>query len=447
MSQDTKAPKANNAPDKSGLTGVSRLAAELMELDDLLVSCMKCGFCMGVCPVYGATMREADVTRGKIALLENLAHEMTQNVNAVDEKLNRCVLCGSCQANCPSGVKIMDIFLRARTIVTGYKGLSPVKKLVFRSLLTRPKLFNALIGMSSKFQGLMLRDASKEIGTACAPMLKPMIGDRHFPRLAKTAFHTKTPSINTQAGKSGLRVAFFPGCVSDKMFPGVAEASIKVLNHHGVGVYLPEGQSCCGIPALASGDRADYETMVRQNLKLFGKGDFDYIVTPCATCTATIKEFWPKLMENYTPEEREQIKKLHDKAMDITQFLVDVVKVELPAQSEGGKRITYHDSCHLKKSLGVSEQPRKILKSLGKYQFVEMPEADRCCGSGGSFTLYHYDLSKDIGQRKRDNVVSVKAETVAAACPACMMQLMDVHSRNNDNIPVKHVIELYAETL
>lgn len=442
MSQDSK-----QAPTKTSQSGVSRLAAELMELDDLLVSCMKCGFCMSVCPVYGSTMREADVTRGKIALLETLAHEMTKDVDAVNEKLNRCVLCGSCQANCPSGVKIMDIFLRARTIVTTYKGLSPVKKLIFRNLLTRPKLFNALIGMSSKFQGLMLREASKTVGTACAPMLKGMIGDRHFPRLAKKAFHSSVSSLDTPAGKSGLRVAFFPGCVSDKMFPAVAEASIKVLKHHGVGVYLPEGQSCCGIPALASGDRADYETMVRNNLKLFGKANFDYIITPCATCTATIKEFWPKLMENYTPEEREQIMTLHDKALDITQFLVDVLKVDLTASSEGGKRITYHDSCHLKKSLGVSVQPRKILRSLSGYQFVEMPEADRCCGSGGSFTLYHYDLSKDIGQRKRDNVVSVKADVVSAACPACMMQLMDVHSRNNDNIPVKHVIELYADTL
>ena len=76
-----------------------------------------------------------------------------------------------------------------------------------------------------------------------------------------------------------------------------------------------------------------------------------------------------------------------------------------------------------------------------------MPEADRCCGSGGSFTLAHYDLSKKIGQRKRDNIVSVKPDLVAAACPACMMQIMDMLSRNGDDIPVKHVAELYADSL
>lgn len=426
---------------------LKRLSDMLLELDDLLVSCMRCGFCMAVCPVFGATMQEADVTRGKIALLENLAKHMIDDPEAVNDKLNRCLLCGSCQTACPSGVKIMDIFLRARSIVAGYMGLSPVKKIIFRSLLVKPKLFNSLLDMSAKFQGLFLKTASESVGTSRAPLLSPFIGSRHFPSLAKESFHTKTPSLDTAPGKSGLKIAFFPGCVADKLFPRVAEAAIKVLDMHGVGVFMPPDQSCCGIPALASGDRQTYDTLVRQNLKLFGDAAFDYLITPCATCTSTIKEFWPKLMEAYSPKEQEQIRALHDKAIDLTAFLVDVLKVELPQTDGEGKRVTYHDSCHLKKSLGVSEQPRKILKALPGYTFVEMPEADRCCGSGGSFTLSHYDLSTRIGQRKRDNVVSVKPEVVAAACPACMMQLMDMLSRNKDDIQVKHVVELYLEAL
>jgi glycolate oxidase iron-sulfur subunit len=426
---------------------VKALADMLLELDDLLVSCMRCGFCMGVCPVYGTTMREADVTRGKIALVENLAHQMIDDSEAVNEKLNRCLLCGSCQANCPSGVKIMDIFLRARAIVTGYMGLSPVKKLIFRGLLVRPRLFNGLLELSGKFQGLFLKDASQAIGTARAPLLSPFIGGRHFPRLADKPFHARVASLDTPAGQSGLRVAFFPGCVSDKLFPGVAEASLKVLEKHGVGVYMPEGLSCCGVPALASGDRQSYDTLLRLNLSKLAQGGHDYLVTPCATCTATIKEFWPKLMDRYSVSERRQIEELAAKTMDITRFLVDVVKVDLPEPGTDGRRITYHDSCHMKKSLGVAAQPRAILRSLPGFVFAEMPESDRCCGSGGSFTLAHYDLSRRIGQRKRDNIVSVKPDMVATGCPACMMQIMDMLSQNGDDIPVKHVIELYADTL
>jgi glycolate oxidase iron-sulfur subunit len=426
---------------------VRELAKALLELDDQLVGCMRCGFCMSVCPVYGATMKEADVTRGKIALLENLAHEMTADSRGVGEKLNRCLLCGSCQANCPSGVKIMDIFLRARSIVTGYMGLTPVKRFLFRALLVRPKLFNGLLDLSGKFQGLFLKDASKAMGTSCAPLLTSFIGDRHFPSLAKESFHSKVASLDIPAGKSGLRAAFFPGCVSDKIFPNVPHAALKVFEKHGVGVYMPEALACCGISALAAGDRDSYDTLLKQNLKLFAAGDFDYLVTPCATCTATIKEVWPKLMEKYTAAERERIERLRDKVMDITQFLVDVLKVELPEPGKAGKRISYHDSCHMKKSLGVAAQPRKILGSLPGCQLVEMPEADRCCGSGGSFTLAHYDLSKEIGQRKRDSIVSVKPDVVAMGCPACMLQIVDMLSRNNDAVAVKHVIELYADTL
>ncbi len=432
------------SPVSSELAG---LATMLMELDDMLVSCMRCGLCQAVCPVYGATMQEADVTRGKIALLEDLARSLTIDAEGVNEKLNRCLLCGSCQANCPSGVKIMDIFLRARTIVAGYMGLSPVKKLIFKGMLTRPGLFNTLLDISGKFQGLFISDASKVVGTSCSSLLKPIIGDRHFPSLAKEAFHSQVASLDTPAGKSGIRVAFYPGCVTDKLFPGVGAAALKVFEKHGVGVFMPAKQGCCGIPALASGDRASYDTLVALNLELFGTASFDYLITPCATCGSTIKEIWPKLMETYTPEQQRRIQDIHDKTMDITAFLVDVLKVELPAASKGGRRVTYHDSCHLKKSLGVAAQPRKMLNALPGYEFVEMAESDRCCGSGGSFTLYHYDLSKQIGQRKRDNIVAARADTVATGCPACMMQMMDMLSQNNDKVEVKHVIELYAETL
>ena len=96
------------------MSDITRLANTLMKLDDKLCDCMRCGLCQAVCPVFGATMKEADVSRGKLALLDNLAHEMIKDVDAVDEKLNRCLLCGSCQANCPSGVKFLDIFMEAR---------------------------------------------------------------------------------------------------------------------------------------------------------------------------------------------------------------------------------------------------------------------------------------------------------------------------------------------
>jgi glycolate oxidase iron-sulfur subunit len=423
------------------------LAGKLLKLDDLLISCMRCGFCLAVCPVYGATVKESDATRGKLALLEFLSRHIINDPEAVNDKLTRCLLCGSCQAVCPSGVKIMDIFLHARNIMREYTGLSRVEKVIFRGLLARPKLFNALLDLSSKFQGLFLKEADAALGTHKAPMLRSFIGERHFPRLAGRSFHSQVDWLNEAAGASGLRVAFFPGCVSDKLFPEVAEASLKVFRKHGAGIFMPDGLACCGVPALAGGDMTSYHAMVGQNLALLGDATFDCLVTPCGTCAATIKEFWPKLMDDYTEKDKGLIRQLHAKSMDITAFLTDVLKVALPAGSGGKTRVTYHDSCHLRKSLGVFAQPRTILKSLQGYEYVEMPEAERCCGSGGSFTLKHYDLSKQIGKRKRDNIIAVRPDVVAAACPACMMQIMDMHSQNGDRIKVRHVVELYADAL
>lgn len=430
------------------MADLTKLAKMLQELDDHMVACMKCGMCQAVCPVFAETMKEADVTRGKIALLENLAKEMVSDPEGVQEKLNKCLLCGSCGANCPSGVKIMDIFLRARCIVNSYMGLSPVKKAILRGMLTNPKLFNALLDMGSVFQGLFTTKVNDLLGSSCSKILSPIIGDRHFVGLASKSLHSRIKSLDTPAGKSGVKVAFFPGCLGDKMFTSVADACLKVFSHHGVGVYMPEGMACCGIPSLASGDRVSYDKLVKLNLDLFAKGKFDYLVTPCATCTATIKEIWPKMMGDYPFEMRQQIEELEKKTMDVNAFVVDVLGVTPAADApKGNVKVTFHDSCHMKKSLGVTAQPRNLIRMNPKYDLVEMAECDRCCGSGGSFNLYHYDLSKQIGERKRQNIVDSGAQVVSTGCPACMLQMTDMLSQHGDRVAVKHCIEIYADSL
>lgn len=423
-----------------------QLAKMLHELDDQMVACMKCGMCQAVCPVFTETMKEGDVARGKIALLENLSHEMIADAEGVQDKLNKCLLCGSCAANCPSGVKVLDIFFKARVIVNTYMGLSATKKAIFQGLLTKPALFNSVLDVASKFQGVFTKTANEVIGSSCSRINAPVIGERHFMPLAKKPLRKLEPALNTRPGKGGYRVAFFPGCVIDKIYPQVGQAVLKVLRHHELGIYMPAGQACCGIPALASGDKESFDKLVKCNLEIFEKENFDYLLTACATCTATIHELWPMMSGDKTESMQERIAALAAKTMDVNQFLVDVLKVAAPVQGHGTK-VTYHDPCHLKKSMKVFEQPRALLKSNPRVEFVEMAEADRCCGCGGSFNLQHYGLSKDIGKIKRDNVVASGAQVVATGCPACMMQISDMLSQHGDKIAVKHVMEIYAETL
>lgn len=428
------------------MADIHKLAEMLQKLDDQLVNCMRCGMCQAVCPLFKETGRETDVTRGKLALLDGLARQLLHNPEGVNEIVNRCLLCGTCQANCPSGVRIIDIFLEARAILTGYFGLSPVKKAIFRGMLSNPKLFNLLTSMGSRFQGIFTKKVDDLLGSSCARFNAPVVADRHFNSLATKPLRKTVGQLDSPAGSSGLRVAFFPGCVVDKMFPRIGESAIKIFERKGVGVYLPAGQACCGIPVLTSGDRQTFDNLIEMNIKLFAGKDFDYLVTPCASCTATIKELWPHFYGG-DPKLLPAIVSLGEKTRDITEFLADFCPVEEhQATGDEKDRITYHDPCHLKNSLGITHQPRTLIKATGR-TFVEMNEAGKCCGCGGSFNVAHYELSKKIGASKADNIIASGATTVATSCPACMMQMTDMLSRRNKGIQVRHVVELYADSL
>lgn len=428
------------------MSSVKELSRLMKEVETQLSVCMRCGMCQAVCPLFAETGREADVARGKLALLDGLLQEMFKDPKGVYERLNRCLLCGSCAANCPSSVSVMEIFIKARAILTGFMGLSPAKKLILRGMLSRPETFDRVAEWGAKFQKIFTRPANELIGTSCARFVSPLIGNRHFRSLAQTPFHRLIPSLNTDKGRSGVKVGFYVGCLIDKFFPNVAQDVIDVLTYHGVGVFIPQGQSCCGIPAISSGDLKTFHQLVRHNLEIFDVESVDYLVTSCATCTSTIKEIWPMMADRDSGFVQRRVSEIVRKTMDINQFLVSKVGLEAAEPDDWSQvvDITYHDPCHLKKSLGISAEPRCLIKANPGYRLKEMSESDRCCGLGGSFNLQYYDLSSKIGGIKIDNITASSCSVVATGCPACMLQLSDMLSKSGKNIRVQHPIEIYA---
>ncbi|MFA5183548.1 MAG: (Fe-S)-binding protein, partial [Syntrophales bacterium] len=302
------------------MSSLKELARLMKELEDQLVACMRCGLCQAVCPLFAATGREADVARGKLALLDGLAREILKNPQGVQDHLNRCLLCGSCAANCPSGVRVLDIFIRARAILAGYLGLSPLKKVIFRGLLSQPDWFNRVLAWGAKFQGIFIRPVDDLLGSSCARFMSPLLSNRHFQPLAPIPWHRQVPRRDTRAGASGLKVAFFAGCLIDKIYPRVGDAALRALEHHGVGVYLPAGQGCCGIPALSGGDTQTFRALVRHNLRLLDDPaePFDYLVTACATCSSTIKTLWPLMMQDASESEQARVAALAARTLDIS---------------------------------------------------------------------------------------------------------------------------------
>ncbi len=431
------------------MADMKELANLVKELEDQLVTCIRCGMCQSVCPLFEQTRKEADVARGKLALLTGLMENMFTDPDGVNERLNRCLLCGSCASNCPSGVNVVEIFIKARAILAEYKGLSPAKKLIFRQLLAHPGRFDAMVDWAGRFQGLFAKPDANAQGTSCARLVSPLLSHRHFMPLSPTPFHKILPGKGLTTRGSGPRVAFFTGCLIDKIFPGVAHASLKVLSHHNVGAVIPPGQGCCGIPSLASGDRDSFTRLVDHNLALFEKHDFDVLVTACATCTSTIKKLWPSVYKNPSPGMQKKLTALSEKTMDINQFLVDQVgikPIETGLEDAEKEIVTYHDPCHLKKSLGVADQPRQVIRAAG-CRLEEMAGSDKCCGMGGSFNIYHYDLSSAIGTLKEHNIEATGCATVSTGCPACMMQISDMLGKAGASIRVRHPMELYAQAL
>jgi glycolate oxidase iron-sulfur subunit len=190
-----------------------------------------------------------------------------------------------------------------------------------------------------------------------------------------------------------------------------------------------------------------FTNLLRQQVKSMKSLKFDYIVSACATCSYTLKKVWKEYSYKLSEDNRAIIADFSNKTLDINEFLINKLKIDVENTNVDNRySVTYHDPCHLKKSLNIFQEPRKIIELTGQ-NFNELPESDWCCGSGGSFNLQHYDLSYNIGLRKLKNIDSVNPDIVLSSCPGCILQLTDLAARNNKNYKIKHVIELLAEKL
>ncbi len=416
-------------------------------LEAQIAKCPRCGMCQAVCPVYAVTGRETDSARGKLALLGGLMGEMFKDPDGVDARLDRCLLCGSCEAECPTKVPVLEVFLNARAILSGYRGLSSAEKLIFRVLLSHPAAFDRLLEWGAGWQKLFLKPAKPQADLSCGRLVSPLPSNRHLVPLAPVPFH-KMDIPALIEGENKIRVAFFVGCLLDKVFPEVAAGIVAVLRHHGVTVMTPDAQGCCGIPALAGGDTLTFNQLVDHHLEGFNPEGYDYLVTGCATCTAVIKKIWPALAKTGSDEKQAMIRQISAKTYDISEFLVKVAGLRIPTgTAEGALKtvVTYHDPCHLRKTLKVYAEPRQIIKANPNCLLREMSNPSACCGMGGSFSLKHYDMSVKIGAQKASDIIATGASVVATGCPACMIQLKDLLAQAKSPVIVKHVITLYAD--
>jgi len=417
----------------------------LKELSREASRCVKCGACLAHCPIYAETLSEVTAARGKMSLVESLASGDIEFSKKLKTILSLCLVCNTCGENCPNDVKVEEILLEARRELINHRGLSIPKRLLFRHLLTSLHTILLYLRAGSLLQGLLLKRIPKESGLHLRFSLPFLNKKRLIPALAKNFFCDSHPPV-VKAHKEKKRVGYFVGCVTNYLFPNIGEATLRILNKQGVSVSIPSNQKCCGLMAFGSGDWQSSRKLALSNIEAFEQLNLDTIVTTCASCTATLKTYYPRIFKDADADTQKRVARFSHKIMDISQFLTKELGIsserkETPPREGNLPTITYHDPCHLNRTLGITQEPREILKSLSNLTFVEADDASKCCGMGGIFNITHYDLSLNILNHKLDTLESMGIDMVATGCSGCILQFMDGIHQRGLKTKIIHIIE------
>ncbi len=403
------------------------------------LQCIRCCSCLNVCPAYqllGGHVYGNIYTGG----IGTILTAFTQGLDETSEIQNLCLQCGKCAEVCPGKLDIPQMILELRNRVGDKNGLPFTQKIAL-DVVSNRRLFHSLLRVASKAQkpfteGRMIRHL---------PMFMANLTEaRSLPAVADVPLRDSIRTIEQRVEKPRGKAAFFAGCLIDFCYPEIGESVVKVLNSQGVKVEFPDAQSCCGAPATYMGDRENAIKLAKHNIEAFENVEADYIVSACPTCTHTLAHEFVYLLKDdahWAP----RAEKFAAKVIDFAKLVHQLGGVKgLEGESSS---ITYHDSCHLKRTMGVFKEPRELLSSLPGVEVVEMKESDRCCGFAGSYSVKFPEISAPILERKIKNVRESGADTVCMDCPGCLMQIGGGLDKQGLNITAKHTAQVLAEHL
>jgi glycolate oxidase iron-sulfur subunit len=406
-----------------------------------LLRCNKCGFCLAHCPIYKVTGIEWTSARGRISLIRSALIDNQLDIKEIKDPVFNCLTCNACVDDCPAGVQTADIIFNTREEIQKSKGDSWVDKLVFRKLLPSPDLLSKATGLLRFSDTVGLRPAARkaglfrimgDAGRAESMVPKPLSGTG-LGRIRELIQKTEHPKY---------KAAYFVGCYNGYMDPRDAAATIRILQRHQVEIVIPDFV-CCGTPTPAYGNISSARSLAHQNISAVEKLNVEAIVTPCASCSSFLKEYGKLLAGE--PEWAERAKTFSSKVRDLSEFILNIGIIKEIGTVK--KKVSYHDPCHLVRYQKIKQQPRTILKSIPGLEFIELKEADMCCGAAGTYQLKNWDLSQRVLDRKINNVEKTKSEILVSSCPACMMQLSSGIKKHKLDIQIKSLVGLLDEAI
>ncbi|WP_054636053.1 (Fe-S)-binding protein [Thalassobacillus sp. C254] len=407
---------------------------------DKWADCVHCGMCLESCPTYEITGQEQHSPRGRVHLIKSVAEGKLEVNEQFLDPVFACLDCRACTTACPADVDVGGLIEEARGQIrqamplTGWKG--QVSKLFLKGLFPHQERLNSIGSLLKFYQKSGVQKVVRKTGlmNVMPPHLVQMeaiMPDVKQPVRKKY----KDEEIVKAKGETKGEVAFLTGCVMDVMFSDINDSTVNVLTRNGNDVAIPKNQTCCGALHVHAGDRDTGRKLAKQNIEAFK--DADTIVGNAAGCGCMLQEY-PELFHE-DPEWKEKAEEFSAKVVDVSKYLYDT-GYEKP-KAEINTRLTYHDACHLAHGQGVRKEPRELLIDIPGVEMVNMPNADRCCGSAGVYNITNPEMADAVLESKMENVPD-DVEMISMGNPGCMLQMAMGVQKYGRNQKIVHTIQL-----
>jgi len=405
-----------------------------------VAKCNRCGYCQETCPVFAATGVESSVARGRIALLRRVLEGRAELSEEMDNPLFECLLCRGCVSVCAAGAETDRIIAEARAAWRRKHGSSAAWNVARETLLDRGALVRAArLAFTASRLGLPRLARATGLLRLFPPGLQ--VAADLVPRPPARFLTDLWPELELTPTDATRRVGYFVSCGMNLVQPGAAADSVRSLAALGCAVE-PLDNCCCGLPAHVSGETETARLAAEKNLlALEAHPDLESVVTDCASCSSHLR----RMPELVSPELRERAERVAARVVDYTEI---VGQAAWPTSLRPvARRVTFHDPCHLARHQDLAQWPRAILRAIPGLDYVELPEADWCCGGAGTYSAAHAEIAGNVLARKWGHVQSTEADTLVTACPSCMIQLDYGARRAGSRTRVRHIASLVAETL
>ena len=336
---------------------------QLIDFKEEIHKCSKCGLCQAECPIYKITGNDCTVSRGQFMMLEGVIKGDLKITKTINRYLDLCLKCGACSKFCPSGLDVVDVIIAAKSEYCKKHIIEKVKTFI-------QKYF--IFGL--------------------------------IPRIIRTFIRpTKSKTFDK-------KVLYFGGCGSKLKGD---RALVKLLNSIDVEVINPKFH-CCGIPYFSRGDLVEFNNSIKSYVKILKKYNIKDVVTTCASCEKSLKDYVKWAEDNISIEDFEYLKSI--KVRNIYEYLRDE-NVNLTLKNP--VKITYHKPCNINNF----EDIEWFLKNTTNLEYVEMNNFDKCCGLNGLSKIKEYKIMTKIFKEKHSNIKSSGAKIVATSCLGCEVAL------------------------